>query len=426
MPRFLERLLSDRLVRNLGWMGLAEAGNRVTRLIAAVVLARMLDPVAFGIAALALTTHELIRVLTSTGFGARIVQANDQELERVCQTVFRLNLALGIGLFILQISVAAPIADFYEAADLDWMIVGLALSYLIYPFALVQVYRVQRRQRLDLTAATTAAQVSIDNLLTAALAVAGLGAWAVVVPKILVAPAWVAFYRRLDAWRPRIGAGLSDARQILSFGGGVLGSEVLATLRVTADKLLIGHILGLEALGIYYFAHNAGLGISIALINAFGMALLPHLCDLRRRASDFRARFIKATGLLAGATIPLILLQALLAPYYVPVVFGEQWVSAIPVLVLLCLSALTRPLQMATTQMLRATGRPDVDLRFGALFTLLSFAVLLGTAPFGIEAVAAGVLAVSLPVIPLWMAFATVRFTPPSQRPIGVSAPCPA
>ncbi|MHC5831979.1 MAG: oligosaccharide flippase family protein, partial [Nostoc sp.] len=98
------------------------------------------------------------------------------------------------------------------------------------------------------------------------------------------------------------------------------------------DYLIIGRFLGINALGIYYFAFNAGLGISQNVINAFTSALFPHLCAARGDLKELKERYFSSLKFTAIIVVPLILLQSSLAPFYVPIVFGQKWVTAVPIL----------------------------------------------------------------------------------------------
>jgi PST family polysaccharide transporter len=58
----------------------------------------------------------------------------------------------------------------------------------------------------------------------------------------------------------------------------------------------------------------------------------------------------------------------------VPIVFGEKWIPAIPILILICLSAIPRPFADSASQLLLAIDKPEIDLLWNVLFTAL-FAV---------------------------------------------------
>ncbi len=160
------------------------------------------------------------------------------------------------------------------------------------------------------------------------------------------------------------------------------------------DNFLVGYFLGLHALGLYYFAFNGGLVITLGLINAAGMAVYPHLCEVRRDRAALTQRFAKTAKSMGLLLVPAIVLQALLAPIYVPIVFGAQWVDAIPALSLICLSALVRPFANVTSQLLKAIGRPDIELRWQLLTTLVLLSALLVACQFNIVAVAFAVFVV--------------------------------
>ena len=120
--------------------------------------------------------------------------------------------------------------------------------------------------------------------------------------------------------------------------------------------------MSIEALGIYYFAFNAGLGISLGIITSIKSALLPHLCNARDNLSQFRSRYFSSLKTIALVIVPMVLLQSSLAPIYLPIVFGDKWINAIPVLMLICLSAIPRPFADSASQLLLAVDKPEIDL----------------------------------------------------------------
>ena len=397
------------LLRGLGLMGTSELVNRASRLVTAVVLARCLGIEEFALLSVVLTTYELVRILTYNGFGARIVQAQEDELGAVCSTVGRMNWALGLGLAILHLLLAWPLGKLYGSSEIAWMTVALAGVYLVYPASMVQVFLAQRQNRLGLTATMSAVQVSMDNLLSAGLALSGFGPWSAVLPKLVVAPVWVLIFRWRVPVLPHGRPSRAKAREILAYSRCVLGAETLNTLRQHVDKLVIGKVLGLTALGYYAFAVSAGVGITTSVVGAFGTAVLPFLCGGRDDRAEMRRRFRLALGIMIAVTVPVILLQSALAPLYVPIVFGARWIPAIPVLVILCLSALARPIMTPVTMALRATGAVDSELRQATVSAILFALGLCAGLPFGIEGVAVGVLAAALLPVPFFVVAALRR-----------------
>lgn len=390
----VQSLLSrHRLLSNIGWLASGELIARASRLIAAVALARMLTPLEFGAAAIAITVFELVRVFNQNGIGAAVIAAPAKTLPSLMRTAHLAGWATGIILAAAQCLVAVLVARSTGSAEIGWMIACLSGVYLLMPPGVPHGWMLQRSQNMKRLAAVNAIQVSTDNLLTAILALTGFGAWAIVLPKLLTAPIWLIGVMWKRPWRPDRTARFASPRKLLTFAGPVLGSEMLNAARLHVDKLIIGGVCGLEVLGIYYFAFNAGLGLSSALSTAFNGAFYPNLCEAVRRTGSaldaFRSGLRTAGTPLAAAFI----LQAILVPVYVPVVFGPDWSFAIPLIAILCLSGPARLLSDACALLLRASGQPKMEFFAVAFSTCLCLGALL----FGVQVgLTAAVIALTL------------------------------
>jgi len=363
--------LDIKLLSNMGWLGGAEVAARLSRLLTTIVLARYLMPYQYGVIAIAITLFDLAFVVTKHGMGQKIIQASEEALAGVCNAVYRLNWLLAGCLFIVQALLAWPIAWYYQDPELMPMMLCLGLIFLINPMAYVQVHLLQRKNQLQYTALALGAGMVLENTACAILAWQGFGVWSVIIPKLLVAPCWVIYHRYLIKWQ----ANNSPApyKAVFNFSRSVLGSELNKTVRASLDKLLIGQFLGLEALGLYYFAVNAGLGMSQSLLSAFNQAVFPHLCLHRHQLRRAFKQSLIITTAIAGS---MLLIQAVLAPWYVPLLFGEQWLAAIPILILLVLSALPRPAAETAGQLLRAKNSPETELKWQFGFSLLLITAL--------------------------------------------------
>ena len=390
-----------RLFGALGTLGGAEMVNRVTRILTAVALSRVLGPKEFGIAAIVLTSSEFIRIFTQTGIGARIISASAFDLDKVCHAAYRLNYILYWAILLAQLGLAWPIAVAYGDRAIAGLIAALAIPYAFFPAASVQVYRVQRDLRMSATALMSVILISGDNILAALFAFSGFGLWSIVIPKIIVAVVWVAAYRKLDTWRPISKPDIAVLRDTWNFGRTVLFTELVSALRLQGDKLLLGQLIGLSLLGTYYFAFNAGLGITTALITACSAALLPYFSDMSKGA-DVRSRFIKATVLLYSLLLPIFALQIGLAPWYVPLVFSQKWASAVPLMMVLCASGIPFVLWRATSMLLRAVGEPAFEFRFTLALTVISLSCLCITAHFGLLTIAGVQLVINLIFCPVF------------------------
>jgi len=398
----LKQQLSSRLIRNIGWLGGAELLNRVFRLGTTVFIARLLSPYDYGMIAIIATINDFMIVFCLRGgVGSKIIQADEKELKTLCNTAYWLNWILCVSLFFIQCIAAFPIALAYGDNRLIFPICVVALGYLIQPIFDIQGALLIRENRLNVMAVCNATQSMIGNILVIGLALLGMGMWAVVLPSLLTSPLWIVFNYRSHPWRPPKSFTLERWQEIIRFGKNILGIELLNKLRGNIDYLLVGYFLGVHALGIYYFAFNAGLGISLNMSTILWSALFPHLCAARANFKQFKKQYFSSQKTIALIFVPLVLLQSGLAPLYVPIVFGQKWVMAIPILVLICLSALPRPFAGTASQLLQVVDKSHIDLYWNLIFTVIFALFLLVAVQWGIFWVAAAVLichALALPI----------------------------
>ena len=399
------------LLRNAGWLGSAELVCRILRLLTTVAVARLLLPEDYGLAAMAITANECVQMLSRHGVFSRLVQAPAADLPWLTRTAYWLNWLQGAVLAVFQLLLAVAIGYLYQQPTLILPIALLGLSHLLLPIGLVQAALTVRDNRLNISAQAETLQCAADVALTLTLALAGYGFWALVIPKVVVVPVWTAVFRYHQCWRISGRPTLHGWRSILRFSLPVTGVEVLTTLRQYGDYLLVGYALGSEALGIYYFAFNAGLGISLSLIGALNRAFFPHLCHYSDRPEQLHRQFHHGLRLIALITVPLIVLQTATAPWLVPLIFGQQWLEAgaLPVLMLICLSALPRPFAEAVSQLLRAVGRPGLELYAGLVMTVLLLTAVAIALPWGITGVALAVMLVHWLVLPVFCIWALYR-----------------
>jgi len=397
----IKEIFSGQFIRNVGWLGSAELVNRIFRLGTTVTLARMFSPQDYGLMAIIYTVFDFATVFTLRGgIGAKIIQADEHKVKSICDTSYWLNWILCGSIFMIQCIAAFPVAQFYGNNQLILPLCTSALIYLMMPLFIVHGALIERENRLKVTALANATQSILSNIITVILAILGMGVWSIVWPMVLTTPVLIIINWMNHSWRPPKSFSLEKWQEITNFGKNLLVVEFLNKLRGNLDYLIIGKFLGVEALGIYYFAFSAGLGISMNVINTFMSALFPHICAVRGDYKEFKERYFSSLKKVSLVVVPLILLQSLLAPFYVPIIFGQKWIPATPVLIMICLSVIPRIFSWASNLLLNALDKTHITLYLSTVFTVIFAISVLFAVQWGIFWVAVAVLISHLLVLP--------------------------
>jgi len=404
----LKQLFSNQFARNVGWLSTAELANRVFRLGTTVTLARTFSPQDYGLMAIVYMACEFADVFVMRGgIGAKIVQVHEKDVKAISDTSYWLNWILCSLIFIIQVIAAFSLAYFYGQQKVALPLATNALNYLMFPLFLVHTALIERENKLKVIALCRTSQSLVSNTITVILAWLGMGVWAVVWAMTLTTPLWILITWMHHPWRPPKLFKLDKWKEVVQFSGQLLSVELLNKLRANIDYLIVGKFLGIDSLGLYYFAFNAGSGITMNVTNSFMSALFPHLCAANSDYKNLRLQYFRSLKTIAMTLVPIVLLQSFLAPLYVPIIFGHKWIPAIPILILICLSVIPQVFKLTVSLLLNAINKPYLNLRFDIFYTLLFSIALLIAVKSGIVWVAATVFVVHLLMSSIFYFWAT-------------------
>src|SRR6266540_2793283 len=104
--------LRARVLRGLVWVGASQVGGQLTRAAVAIVIARLLTPEEYGLAALAIVFSSLVLVFSDLALGAALIQRKTlSDLDR--NTAFWVTVASGIVFSVIGVLVSGPVAALY-------------------------------------------------------------------------------------------------------------------------------------------------------------------------------------------------------------------------------------------------------------------------------------------------------------------------
>jgi O-antigen/teichoic acid export membrane protein len=167
-------------------------------------------------------------------------------------------------------------------------------------------------------------------LLSLAMAVAGLGVWALIIPTLAVPLPFVYDLFVTARFRPTWAFSWDRFRPAWQFGlARVLTLTLLAIASVT-ESLSLTSVLGFAALGIFGRALGLAQVLCGRLATLLAVAIYPVLARVPRSSDAsrrFGALYLRAVG---WSVIPAAVLAALLADPIVRTLYGLKWVGAIP------------------------------------------------------------------------------------------------
>jgi glycosyltransferase involved in cell wall biosynthesis/O-antigen/teichoic acid export membrane protein len=351
--------LAARTASGAIWTYASYTTGRALVLVGMVVVARLLRPEDYGLFSMAALAVNLLEGSYDLGLRRGLIYFGGAiNVWNLHRTGFVLALATGLTLTACLFAMGPLAAAFYGEPRVTSLMQVLSVYFGIgclgiVPDALLQ-HRLAFNRRFWPTIAAPAGRYAI----AIPLAALGFGAWSLAWGQLIGISLEVVLLLMLAGWHPRLGWSASGAHQLLRYSSQVSLVEWTAAIGFNLDYILVGHFLGSAVLGLYTLAFK----LPDTTLGAAGWVasrvLLPALVEINDRQQSVGDGFLHALRFLAAVLAPLTAGMCLLAPQIVPLVFGEQWIGAVPVVQLLAMSAGLNGMLQVIGAAFMAAGQP--------------------------------------------------------------------
>ena len=365
----------------------AQGASFLLRVGSLIVLARLLDPEDFGLVAMVTAIAGVFSVLKDAGLSAATVQrdtiSNDQ-----MSTLFWVNMLVGLTLAFLLIASAPIIVTLYHEPRLFWVTVALAVDFVFAGAMAQHSALLQRQMRFDTIALIDIIALLAGMIVAVAMAVGGLGYWALVGQAVILPVACAICTWTAVRWIPGMPRRNVGIRSMMRFGGTVTLNVIVVYIAYNIEKVLLGRFWGADALGIYGRAYQLINVPTSNLNSAFGGVVFSALSRIQDDPNRLKSYFLKGYSMFLTLTLPITLSCALFADDIVLVLLGPKWTEAAPIFRLLAPTILVFALINPLGWLLFATGRVERSLKVAFVLAPLVIAAVVAGIPYGPSGVA--------------------------------------
>ena len=363
--------LEGRAVRGGLWVGVEKVFTRGLRIASYAVIARILGNDLIGLFGLAVITLTLTNRFSELGIDTALV-AREGAIDNVLPTAFSLQLARGLVLAVVLFAAAPLVAAFFSdprATGIVRVIAVVPLLDAVHNPGLVTLDReldFRRLAGLNVAEEATYAAVGVGVAVAtgSVLApVAGIVAKSVV---RAVGSFLIVDLRAVPAFD------LEEAKRLIGYGKWLTGTSILGWLTREGDDALVGALLGTGAVGFYRTAYQFGRAPQTEITGVINRVAFPSYANVQSDMHALRVGYRRTLQLTGALAFPAAVGAAVVAPVFVPVVLGEGWSEAVPVMQVLALTTLFHTVGASAAPLFQALDRPDLHtkIQFGVLVVL--------------------------------------------------------
>jgi O-antigen/teichoic acid export membrane protein len=314
--------------KNVFQLGRFTYAGEVLNFLTSMVVARLLMPEVFGFVAMITVFTHFANILSGIGISSEIIRSKYRYTFH--KSMMNLALWIGVGLCVLMVLMAYPIAVFYGNMALFLPTAIIAFKFI--PNSLNSAYHalILKNREYSYSGKIELQNTVIANVLMIIMAASGMSYWSLIFPymigdtyKLIRFINHTGLRFRVYSFKYTRTAFRISRALIMS----ILGVRIISYWSRNLDNLLIGKLHGEGPLGIYNRGYRF-LNLADKIINnLFGMVLYPNLQKLKDEDGDVFHEYLFFVGVISLLIYPIGAVLIVFPDIFVSIVWGQFWLE---------------------------------------------------------------------------------------------------
>lgn len=375
--------LKRKVVTGVAWSMLTRLCVQGSTFLISLVLSRLLTPHDYGAVAVLTILLTIMAVVVDSGFGVALIRRQNLT-DTDISTAFWISLSISLCAYVVLCCCSPLVADFFDIPLLAPLLCLQALTLVFHAYSGIQTAVLRRSMRFDVEFRVGLVSFGVGGVIGILFAWLGWGAWALVLSSHCGVLAGILARQHYLDWRPRATFSRSSASSLFGFGGRIFFSHIISVCYDNAYGIVVGKLYSVADLAFV----NKGRSTPQMMMDAINGTLMnvtyPALSRLQGNQGELMAagrRMIRCSTFLV---FPMMMGLAVCADALIPLLFGDQWVHAVPFMQMACFEFALWPFHTINLQAIMAIGRSDVYLKLEVFKKGIGVTLLCVSAPMGV------------------------------------------
>lgn len=366
------------LLSNAKWNTFSQLFKVGIQLVNIVYLAKIIPPAEYGIMAMALVVLNLGVLLRDLGTSAAIIQRKKLS-DPLINTVFWLNVFMGLVLAIIIFCSAPFISEFYNQPELLPVLMMLSITFPLSSCAAAHLALMERESKFKKISMIEVSSSLVSVIFAVILANQGYGVFSLVIQAIILNLMSAIQFWIASPWRPSLKKliDVAELKNIFGFSANLSFFNFINYFSRNADSFIIGKFMSAAILGSYNLAYRIMLFPLQSLTFIVSRSLYPVLSQHQDDTKKVSQTYLNCVFVILLITAPLMSGIAVFSQPFIFLVFGKQWFLTADILQWLAPTAIIQSVLSTTGSVFMAKGRTDILMRLGIIGTTLQVGAFL-------------------------------------------------
>jgi teichuronic acid exporter len=380
--------LNKKIINGSIWGMIGSASYQLSGLIIFIIISRILSPVDFGTAALAIVFVELTNTLVRYGLIQVIIRSTKNNTDNIENNVFMTTLILGIITSLLFIVTAPYLESIFDAPGLAISLQILSIVPIMQALSTIPEAILRKEFKFKLLAIRLLGSSTIAGIIAIYLAYNDYGFYSLIIQKILSATFALLLVWRGITWRPSLKISFINFKLTLKQGQPILASALIGQSIFRFVELIIGFFLGVVALGYFKIAGKLLDVIVQFTLKPIVDVSLSAFSTLKNEPVELEKCYLNFVKVCSVFSFPAFVGTYVVGPETVVLLFGEKWEDSIPILQILCIGGMSATLNYFFGQLCHATNNSHIPFKIRTVEFSVAMVLVLIASQYSIYYVA--------------------------------------
>ena len=378
-----EEKLKYRTKIGIYWTFINSFTSNGLQFVVGIIMARLLCPSDYGIAALPVVFLSVADLFINGGFTTAIIRKQDMK-EQDLSTAFIYSIVVGVIMYVTIFLLSPFIAAFYHTPVLSPLIRVAALQFFWSPLLTPQNIILTRQLNFKKLTEITIVTRAIGAIVGIGLAYLGYGVWALVISGVVSGFLGFIITWLCVKWKPCTGWSKESFKYLWGYGNKMLTANLIDIIYCNITPLIIGKYYSTSDLGTYNRADNYAHLPSKQVASILQRVSFPVLSKMQNDDLVLAHNYRRMLKVSAFVTFPIMMLLAALAKPFVIIMVTEKWSNSILLLQFLCFSSMWYPIHSINNSLLYIKGKPELILKIEVWKKIIGLLLIVSTLPLGI------------------------------------------
>ena len=374
--------LRRRVFRGGALLGVSNVVGQALRFVRNVIVARILTPEDFGVAATFWIATGFLATISELGFQQLLIQTPEGDEERFGATIQSMMTARSLLIGAVIFALAGPVAAMFRVPEATWAFRLLAVVSVLGGFRHCDLHRLKRGLRFGPAVVTGLVAAIVTTFLAWPIATY-VGDYSAFVWLAIIQTGMGTLFSHVLAERPfRLGWDWQVVRRSLSFGWPLLLNSLLIYAALQGDRIILAGAYTKAELGLYSIALGLAMtpcGMVAGVMSSLMLPMLSRAQDDRRK---FQRHYVVCAQLLGVVGVVVGAVFFILGPALISLLYGSKYGGAGVVIGWLAARESVRLVRVAVTAGALALGDTRNSL-VANLFRQCGLALALAAAATG-------------------------------------------